>query len=285
MDPAPPKTVEVPYPALGEGPPVSANKYAWPREMLDFFPLLKDDRLHPTAWEFPAYLDNPAVPWLRTLKELYASPLAFPASLSPQAGLFLHALVLNLRPRVVVEVGTFIGVSTIWMGAALAETAGGEPPVAEKATRALIHSFDNFGPIEKGPWRDAELPEGRVEAVRRNLAAAGVSEGVVLYRGNSSAEIRKAQEALRRAGGVDFALLDGDHTPRGVAHDLWALEPVLNTGGFVLLHDTIPEQTGNALGPRYVLDYANQIGTALYERCELYSAPLNYGMALLRRVG
>jgi hypothetical protein len=66
---------------------------------------------------------------------------------------------------------------------------------------------------------------------------------------------------------------------------LWAIEPVLNTGGCILVHDTFPEQCGGHEGPRHLIDHIHTKAQGLYEVCELYTAPLNYGMALLRRVG
>ena len=45
---------------------------------------------------------------------------------------------------------------------------------------------------------------------------------------------------LRAAGGVQSAFLDGDHSKGGLA-DLQAVEPVLQVGSFVVLHDTFPE--------------------------------------------
>jgi hypothetical protein len=53
----------------------------------------------------------------------------------------------------------------------------------------------------------------------------------------------------------------------------------------VLLHDTYPEQCGNHEGPRYIIDHINEIGQGLYELVELHLSPLNYGMALIRRIG
>ena len=67
--------------------------------------------------------------------------------------------------------------------------------------------------------------------------------------------------------------------------DLRAVEPVLNTGGYIALHDTFPEQCGDHMGPRHILDHLTSEAQGLYEVCELYTAPLNYGMALLRRIG
>jgi len=120
-----------------------------------FFPTLADHDQHPRRWNFPAFLDT-SIPWVGVLRDLYAWPLSFPASISPEAGLLLHALVRNIRPRTAVEVGSFIGASTIWMAAALDSAAGdaAHSPIPEGRLGGIIHAFDDFGPTPKGPWRE-----------------------------------------------------------------------------------------------------------------------------------
>lgn len=254
-------------------PVVPRNKYALPRESLRFMPRLEGAEHHPTSWSLPDLLGaHTDAPWRAELRALYAEPVAFPASISPQAGLLLHALVLNLRPRVAVETGTFIGASAIWIAAAI-------------AAPAVLHAFDQFSSVEPGPWRADRMDGDRVPAVRARLQRAGQADRVLLHPGDSATQLVRAREDLRRAGGVDFALLDGDHSVEGATRDLWALEPVLNTGGCIVLHDTIPEQCGDYPGPRHIVDRINQIAQGLYEKCELYLAPLNYGLAVLRRIG
>lgn len=253
-----------------------------PRERLAHYPRLHGP--HPTRWEFPAYLDNPGCRWLQALKALYAEPITFPASLSPEAGLLIHGLIRNLQPRVIVEVGTFCSVSTHWMASALLES-GRTPERTSGADGAEIHCFDDFGPIHKGPWRDVDMLTGREQWVSDRLSRAGLREFVTLHPGNSSERIAATQDRLRSAGGVDFAFIDGDHTIPGAVADLRAVEPVLNTGGYVLLHDTFPDQCGEHLGPRHILDHVHEMAAGLYEQVELYLSPLNYGMGLLRRIG
>ncbi len=278
-------------------PPIPANRFRLQRDQLRFFPLLQSDEDHPKTWRFPTFLDNPAVPWLAVLKDLYASPLAFPASFSPEAGLLLYALIRNIRPRTIVEVGSFLGISTIWMAAALEATTEDPAHRPAPAGPAIIHCFDDFGPVAKSQWRESELNEPRVDRVRAALKQARLDQHVVLHPGDSSVEIRAFREQLRGAvaawpgdakdhvGGVDFALIDGNHSVDGVQQDLWAIEPVLNTGGYILVHDTFPEQCGGHDGPRHLIDKIKTIGQGLYEVCELYTSPLNYGMGLLRRIG
>ena len=144
--------------------------------------------------------------------------------------------------------------------------------------------FDLFDPIRKGPWREAELLEDRAAWIRDRLRNAGLDHLVTLHRGDSGPMISRMQAELAAAGGVQMAFIDGDHTPAGVLRDFRAIEPVLNTGGYVLLHDTIPAQCTHA-GPRKLLDTIDEVVRGRYERMDLYSAPLNYGLGLLRRIG
>src|SRR5205085_10840214 len=149
-------------PEASSGPPVPGNRYTLPRELHRFFPKLTDESQHPRGWTFPDFLD-PAVPWVGVLRDLYAWPASFPASFSPEAGLLLYSLVRNIRPRMVVEVGSFLGVSTIWIAAAVesAEADPGQAPVADGQPRGVVHTFDDFGPMAKGPWREVELAGSR----------------------------------------------------------------------------------------------------------------------------
>jgi predicted O-methyltransferase YrrM len=261
-------------------PPVPANKYTLPRSGLEFFPTrtieqFAGDPGTGRTWPFPPYLDNPAVPWLRTLKDLYSRPQSFPASLSPEAGLLLHALVLNIRPRLIVEVGMFLGVSTLWMGAALEQSGSG-----------LLHGFDDFTPVLPAAWRPQGLEIDRELFVRGVVESAALTHRVTLHKGRSTPTLFTAHDELRAAGegGVQLAFIDGDHTAFSGTHDLLAIEPLLQTGGYLILHDTFPELCSYD-GPRFVLDHINRLGAGLYESCEIYLAPVNYGLAVLRRVG
>jgi hypothetical protein len=84
---------------------------------------------------------------------------------------------------------------------------------------------------------------------------------------------------------VQLAFLDADHGVVGSWQDFWATGPVLNTGGFVLFHDTFPEACGGHMGGRDVLDNTNQKGAGVYEKVDMYLAPMNYGLGLIRRTG
>ncbi|TVQ61970.1 MAG: hypothetical protein EA378_05760 [Phycisphaerales bacterium] len=254
-----------------------------PRASLAHYPRL-DDRDHPARWEVPLWMRAAASasPWLASLCELYDHPVAFPASLSPDAGWLLHGIVRNHRPRVALEVGTFVSVSTHWIAGALAEQAPRGARTGD--AKPVLHCFDDFGPVHKGAWRDAEMLEGRVEFVRAQLERAELSEFTELHPGLSGPTIEAARDELACAGGVDLAFIDGDHSTPGVLADFRAVEPVLNTGGLVILHDTFPEQCGGHEGGRALLDRVHEFAAGRYEKIDLYLQPLNYGLGLLRRI-
>ena len=252
-------------------PPAPRNRAALPHDLMAFYPRFEGE--HPHAWAFPSWLDNPSVPWLVELKRLYAEPASFPASLSPQAGLLLHALVTNVRPPVAIEVGSFLGASTLWMASAMAASGEG-----------VLHVFDDFGPMEAGPWREEHLLADRFEVVEARVERAGLSDRVGFHKGLTPGTIVEAREALREAGGVQLAFLDGNHSVPGAWNDLWAVEPLVPTGGYVILHDMFPDQTAQP-GPRHVIDHLERYAQGLYETVEVYLSPLNYGLGVLRRVG
>ncbi len=256
-------------------PAISPNKTTVARGQLLHFPRLKDDKDHPTKWNFPSYLDNPECAWLQSIKGIYQMQVSFPASLSPEGGLMLHSLIRNIRPKVVIETGTFMSVSTHWIAGALKENGDG----------GVVHCFDDFGPIQPGPWRNETLAEDRLTWVRDRLTKAGLIDHVRFHPGISWDQIMAARSELRAAGGVQFAYIDGDHTVPGAVQDFLAIEPLVATGGFLMVHDTFPECCGGHEGPRHLLDHVNTIGQGLYERIDLYLSPLNYGMGLMRRVG
>ncbi|MFG0286318.1 MAG: O-methyltransferase [Phycisphaerales bacterium JB039] len=260
------------YPVPPAPPPSDQHKAPLPRSELAFHsPGQAELR---GRWPMSPILQSTDTGWARVLRRLYDSPLSFPACISPDGGLLLYALVRNIRPRRIIETGTYIGVSTIWMAAALREIGQG----------GVLDTFDGFLPIRPGVYREAELVRGRRESVEDALREAGLASCVRLHKGRSSFEIAAMQPQLQSEGGVQLAYIDGDHEYAGVCHDLWAIEPVLQTGGFVIFHDVFPEFCGWD-GPRQLLDNINRVARGRYAMCDVALGPVNYGLTILRRVG
>lgn len=276
-----------PFDAFGPVSPDRPLEKVWiPRDKPAFFPGPVGEAHHPEKWEWPGWLSGSQSPWLRTLERLYGLPAAFPAAMSPETGLLLFSLVRNIRPRTVIEVGSFIGVSTIWMAAALEEIGDAFAESGDEKERvgALV-SIDTFDPLPETQWRKASIAGNRQELVQSHIDEAGLTHRVHLEKGISWDVLPRIRPQLRQTGGVQLALLDGDHSAEGLRKDLIALEPVLATGGYVIVHDTIPERCGGHVGGRHLLEHINSFAAGLYESVEIYLSPMNYGIGLFRRMG
>ena len=231
-------------------------------------------------WPIPRDLLSNSEPWARTLVRLYRERGSWPACVSPEVGMFIHALVRNLRPTIVVETGTCHAASTIWIAAAL--TMNDE--VAKPGTpRSVIHTFDDFSLPSNPAISGLPLYTERERLVRERLESAGVADRVTIHKGDSSTSVAAQCPAFDRAGGVQLAFIDGDHSPEGARRDLAAVEPSLNVGGFILLHDVWPKICG-CTGPRWLADNIHAIAKGRYQVCDFYTAPLNYGLTVLRRL-
>jgi predicted O-methyltransferase YrrM len=100
-------------------------------------------------------------------------------SVSPEFGRFLYMCARGCKAQRIVEFGTSMGISTLYMAAALRDMGGGR----------LIGT---------------ELEPGKVERARASVAAAGLADVVELRSGD-------ARETLKSGvgGDIDMVLLDG----------------------------------------------------------------------------
>lgn len=228
------------------------------------------DEIEPgrTRWDWPPHLSTQPRLWLSALRELYRHPLSHPMSLSPEAGLLLHALVLNHRPRACIETGSNIGISALWIAGALEEHGAG-----------TLTCFDNFLPIVR-PGVEHITGDERKSIFENALRGAKLEHRVRIVAGDSPRTIPREASAIGR---VQLAFLDGDHTFDGVLADFLAVEPMLDTGGLIVLHDTFPSVCAWD-GPRRLLNTLHEHGEGTYQPIDLYLGPINYGMALMRRL-
>jgi len=132
----------------------------------------------------------------------------------------LHALVLGLRPKAILEIGTHIGCSTISLA------------LAARRIGAHIDSCDVADVNDEGrrPW----LRYGARLSPRELLKQTGCSAQVDFHVSDSLA-------FLQRGRRFDFIFLDGDHAAGTVYRELAAAFVALRPEGHILLHDYYPE--------------------------------------------
>jgi predicted O-methyltransferase YrrM len=122
-------------------------------------------------------------------------------AVSPAYGRFLYAIVRACKVTRIVEFGTSMGISTIYLAAALRDNGGGH-------------------------LMGTELEPAKVARARANLDAAGLADLVDIREGD-------ALETLRNVGGeVELLLIDGAFTL--YLPVLKLVEPRLKAGAIVL---------------------------------------------------
>jgi predicted O-methyltransferase YrrM/DNA-binding PadR family transcriptional regulator len=144
-------------------------------------------------------------------------------SISPEQGELIYLLCRSLKARRVVDFATSLGVSAVYLAAALRDNGGG----------TVI---------------SAELVPQKVAAAHQNLVAAGLDSYVELRTGDARETLRDLSEP------VDFALIDGWPVAgeSSLALEVFRIvAPQIRSGGMVLNDNAEPDYLA------YVRDPAN----------------------------
>ncbi|MFI9643759.1 O-methyltransferase [Micromonospora sp. NPDC051925] len=175
--------------------------------------------VRPKVEQYAERHSSPEPPWLAELAaETRAATVEPRMMVGPLEGALLAAIVYMVRPRTVLEIGTFTGYSALCMASAL-------PP--------------------GGRIISCELDDGHADIAERHIAKSPWADAIEVRRG-------PALETLRGLPGpFDLVFIDADKTgyggyldavlpkldPRGVV----AVDNVLQFGGVVNEHDTSPD--------------------------------------------
>jgi len=128
-------------------------------------------------------------------------------------------LVANLRPRVVLEIGTAKGATLLaW----------------SRIASELVISVDLPGGIHGGGY-----PKGK-EKLYRKFAIGRPGVEVMTFREDShSLDTCERVKKVLAGRTIDFLFIDGDHTYKGVSCDFELWRPLVTPGGYVAFHDIL----------------------------------------------
>lgn len=228
---------------------------------------VRSNRIKPEKIAIPDVLETNEEQWARTIVAMYRQPFSY-GSVTPNQGEIIRDLVLCLKPEVIVEIGCYIGVSSIWMASALEEIGA----------TSILHSIDLFNTILPAPPKRWGYLKDPLQYAHDAASSAGLEKRIRFHKMNS---IKLGKNYDRHIGrNADLLYIDGDHYIGGCITDFLLYYPHVNVGGTIVLHDIYPENCGWE-GPRYLIDRYLRHADSL-EVEEVETVP-NYGFAFIKK--
>ncbi|GAB3301847.1 class I SAM-dependent methyltransferase [Parasphingorhabdus pacifica] len=172
----------------------------------------------------------------------------------PDEGLALHETALqHLGTGLALEIGSYCGKSTLYLGAAARETGG------------LIATLDHHRGSEEHQvgweYHDPDLADpdtGRLDTLatfRRTIADAELEDHVVAIVGSSSATSSFWRSPL------SLLFIDGGHTDEAATADYEGFAPWVEPGGALVIHDVFPNPADGGQAPYRIYRRALDGGT------------------------
>ena len=224
------------------------------------------------GYVLPEYMDLSDACWLVTLKKLYQMPVANPASLSPAQGELLKAILANISAKTVVEIGCFIGISTMWLAAGMACSN----------LRGRLYAIDTYLP--KFPWPPFHYSciVDPKSFIADSIESAGFSDIIHLIESDSK-DAASNFDSWLGSNEIDLLFIDGDHSIDGCKSDFELYAPRVAVGGYVIFHDIFPKYCAHE-GPRFVLDNFIINAPEKYQFIEVITTPANFGIAVIKKI-
>ena len=193
-------------------------------------------------------------------------------------GRLLKMLVMMLRPRTILEVGTFSGYSAICMAEGLKEIAESVPSSSKEPIGSVV-------PLPEGEGRGGvsvytfEINDEMEDFTRKWIEGSPVADFINFRIGDA------VKEAPKLGVTFDMMFLDGDK--RTYVETYEALFPLLNKGGIILADNTLWD--GHVIDQAYDRD-SQTLGIRRFndfiasdDRVEKVIVPIRDGLTIIRK--
>ncbi|MCK5832013.1 MAG: class I SAM-dependent methyltransferase [Methylococcales bacterium] len=176
------------------------------------------------------------------IKEVDQLPCSHPASVNIDVANLYYSFTKMVRPLLVVEIGCFIGFSTLHFAQALREQTFGK-----------IISIDAF---------DWDVDTGNGEQNRQEVAEyyrkkSNMEDIITYIKGYSGQVYSDIAKDIEKK--IDLLYIDGDHSVKGAFEDFNTYYNDVRVGGYLILHDIFPSMCG-VNGPRVLIDTLKKSG-------------------------
>ncbi len=174
-----------------------------------------------------------------------------------EEGMSLYEIALQVAPRsAILEVGSYCGKSTIYLGAAARQTGSTVFTIdhhrgSEEMQRGWAHHDSEL--VDRDSGLMDSLPE-----LRRNLEKTSLNDVVVPIIGDSLVVAR------HWAGDISMLFIDGGHGPVPAHSDYESWASKVTRGGFMAIHDVFPNPADGGRPPYEI--YCRALDEGLFEQ-------------------
>ena len=140
-------------------------------------------------------------------------------SINVHEGVFLGSLVASIQAKVIVEIGSWIGVSTAYLAKAVVRQESGRVYAIDPHFGTIMHKHSNLVSTE--------------QVLREDLQGLGFDKVVEVIVKTSM----QALEEWRNPEKVDLLFVDGAHYFAAVRQDFGGWSPWVRQGGIIAFHD------------------------------------------------
>jgi predicted O-methyltransferase YrrM len=150
---------------------------------------------------------------------------------------FLYSMVKRQRPKLVIELGTGLGVSTVWMAAAMRENSIGQLHTFDNGSHFIRPSMSSLfderdgllGPLAIFSEENRDISR----FIEMILLTADVQEYVTFHAGDINLSELVSQPTY--AEGIDMLFSDFDHGPDMIMELLARFLPLLRPAGSIFI--------------------------------------------------
>lgn len=149
----------------------------------------------------------------------------------------LAALVVSLRPKVVVEIGVWGGSSLVPMALAAKELGTWTDPISQRASSCKVIAIDPWDPVASIEGQDPVNAAWWGEKQRHVWAYETFLQRLKMFELEDVVEIRRERSDVSVSpSGIGLLHVDGNHGEQAVA-DVLRFSPNVRAGGIVILDD------------------------------------------------
>jgi predicted O-methyltransferase YrrM len=162
--------------------------------------------------------------WFRCTNPSMRPLFGIPTHLTHREKIALYRMIgndlwMDKRPISIVEIGSYLGASSMWLAAGL----------RDNGLTGTVYCIDT--------WNNDAMSEGTRDTMSEFLTnTQPLSAYIVPLQGlSTNADI--LDRLQRAAGSIDLLFIDGDHSHEGVVSDWEAYSPLLSNQSVVAMHD------------------------------------------------